>query len=165
MLTQNDFIFILSQKKEVKEPIAVGDFSKRNYAVTFEDENLNSLNLFLDISKSGSIEIKHTIQKRAKISIPLLRLDTKGYHTNPIYEENLINFEIDKNILKLMKKYSGYNFKRETHLHYYIQNFNERWAFPSNELELFPSDNFSDNIQNFCKKCNIKIQIIKKGLF
>lgn len=166
MIAQNDFEQILNEKKIIKEPISTGDFSKRDYPIVFEKEDLNHFNLILSVFKSGSIEIKYTIQKRAKGSIPLLRLDINGFHRNPPFDKNLIDFDINKNILSLMEKYNRYNFKRETHLHYYIQNFNERWAFPPKELGFVLSQKFDDNIQFFCDKYNIEIHFEQqRGLF
>jgi len=66
MLTQIDFLTIIQKDKFIEEPIIIGDFTKRNYKVLFYEEEFNTFNVFLDISQSGSIEIKHSINKRAK---------------------------------------------------------------------------------------------------
>ena len=166
MLTQNDFSIIIQKDKFIEEPIIIGDFTKRNYKVLFYEEEFNTFNVFLDISQSGSIEIKHSINKRAKKAIPILRLDIKGAnHTNPEFNEDFLPENIDKNILNLMKKYSKYKFKNENHLHYFIENYRDKWAFPPYELGIDVNQNFYDNIQNFCHNFNIKIQIKKEGLF
>ncbi len=165
MLTQDEFFLIIREQKYILDTITLGGFMKNNFELHFVDESYDFYNLTLDILKSGSIEIKHTIQKRAKTAIPILRLDVNAYHTNPLLEEDLINFPIDEKLLNLMKRYNGYNFKKETHLHCYIENFNDKWAFPPEEFGLICNNEFHENIKNFCTKFNIEATIRNEGLF
>jgi len=166
MISQTDFFKIIKEYKYIEEPIITGDFLQKNYKVLFYDDSLNIFNVFLDISKSGSIEIKHTINKRAKKAIPILRLDINGAnHTNPEFDKNFIPQEIDDRIIELMQKYSGYKFKKESHLHYFIEDYRDKWAFPPHELGVSVSSNFNKNIQNFCHNFNIKITLQTEGLF
>ncbi|WP_456390258.1 DUF6978 family protein [Hydrogenimonas sp.] len=165
MLEQKELSLIVEKEKRIEESISIGDFSKKTYPIVFIEEEYNHYNLSLDISKSGSIEIKHTVQKRAMVSLPVLRLDINGFHTNPHFDESIIDFEIEDTILTLMQSYSGYRFRRETHLHYYIKNFNERWAFPPESFGLEVSKTFEKDIGHFCEAFNIHAKIVKEGLF
>ena len=167
MLKQNDFYKIIQEEKYLTKEIKLGGFIKENFKIYFANEELNTIKAFLDISKSGNIEIKHSINNRVKTSIPILRLDINGHHhSNPDFDENFIkNIEIPVNIIKLMQKYSGYKFTKESHLHYYIEPYREKWAFPPFELGLKISSDFQDNIKIFCDNFNIKAKIEKEGLF
>jgi len=167
MLNQTEFYKIIEEEKFLTDNIIVGGFIRQNFEIFFKNENLNSIKAFLDISKSGTIEIKHSINKRVKTSIPILRLDINGHHhSNPIFEEELIKeIKLTDNLIELMKKYSGYKFTKESHLHYYIEPFRERWAFPPEEFGIEISCDFKENIRKFCDNFNIKAKIIQEGLF
>ena len=167
MLTQKEFEVIINNQKFINESIIIGDLTSKSYQIFFENEEFNNLNAYLDIHRSGSIEIKHGINNRVKTSIPILRLDINGHHhSNPIFDENLIkDFEIENNLIELMKKYSGYKFTKESHLHYYIEPFREKWAFPPIEFNINVSNDFQQNIRNFCDNFNIEVSIKKEGLF
>lgn len=167
MFSQNDFYNIINANKFLKDDIEIGGFEKQIFEIYFENEELNPIKAYLDISKSGTIEIKHSINNRVKTSIPILRLDINGHHhSNPIFEQEFIkDIEINEDIIKLMKKYSGYKFTKESHLHYYIEPYREKWAFPPIELNIENSDSFEENIEKFCHNFNIKANLIKKGLF
>ena len=103
MLTQDEFFLIIREQKYILDTITLGGFMKNNFELHFVDESYDFYNLTLDILKSGSIEIKHTIQKRAKTAIPILRLDVNAYHTNPLLEEDLINFPIYSQLLNITR--------------------------------------------------------------
>jgi len=66
-----------------------------------------------------------------------------------------------------MQEYSGYKFKKENHLHYFIENYRDKWAFPPDKLGISISADFSQNIQEFCKNFNIEVNLYQKerGLF
>jgi len=165
-LTQIEFYEIITSKKYIEKEIITGGFGKQKYQIFFEDEYLNSFNLYLDIFTSGSIEIKHTINKRAKKTIPIIRLDIQGHHhSNPEFNDDFIPKELEPKIIELMKKYSNYKFTKENHLHYFIEPYRDKWAFPPTEIGLKISKDFTENIRNFCNNFNIKATIKKEGLF
>jgi len=76
-----------------------------------------------------------------------------------------LEINIDNSLKELLKKYSGYKFTKQNHLHYYIENYREKWAFPPEEFGLTINDDFKNNIEIFCYNFNIKIKIQQEGLF
>ena len=168
MLTQLEVIDIINQNKYIDSAIEIGTFIKYSKNILFDDPDYNKYNLILDVYKSGTIEIKHTIQKRAKKAVPIIRLDIlsdeSGYHRNPPYIADNLPPDIEENIKSLMQKYSEYIFKAQSHIHYYIEGYGEKWAFPIDEF-LPISDDIALNLQNFCNTFNIRANIMRVGLF
>ncbi len=122
-------------------------------------------NFMLDISKVSISITKTTTQKRVRNSVILVRLDTDAYHSNPPFSNEILSFVSETNIISLIKKYSEYRFKKESHLHIYVQNFGEKWAFPLSEFGMSEGLSMVDNIIEFCTKFNIDIPRIRGGLF
>lgn len=115
----------------------------------FQNEIFN-----LDINRKYMSFSKRTFQSRVQQTIILRRLDFEGGHRNP--EISFVPQNLDDNILDLMKKYENVKFDKETHIHFYIDGYGEKWAFPVKEFDLFNTNSLFEQSKEFCKYCNIK---------
>ncbi|MDP3465474.1 MAG: hypothetical protein Q8R86_06855 [Sulfuricurvum sp.] len=115
----------------------------------YENEIFN-----LDINRKYLALSKRTFQTRVQQTIVLRRLDFYAGHRNPTI--SFVPKNIGSDILELMKKYENIKFEKETHIHFYIDGYGERWAFPVNEFSLFSSTSLYEQAKEFCKYCNIK---------
>lgn len=154
----------LNVLKKVKDNRIDINEQKNVYVLEVQEDKMKEEQFLLDIYQ-GSISLKHTIQKRVRTSLTLVRLDTKGNHVNPEFTDNILSLGIAPSILALMKEFSEYEYKKENHVHLYLPYFDEKWAFPPERLELgLTNNNLSENIKTFCDTFNIEVQIVTTGL-
>lgn len=45
---------------------------------------------------------------------------------------------------------------KETHIHFYIDGYGDKWVFPVKEFDLFETNSLFEQAKEFCKYCNIK---------
>lgn len=93
-------------------------------------------NFYLDINRSGIIELsKFTLQNRYVIT-PLIRLDIDSSpHINP--DGNKVS---------------------RNHIHIYQENYGDSWAYELSDVDGLDIENcsaFNDYLLSFCKYCNI----------
>jgi len=118
------------------------------------DKNFQENTFNLDINRKYLSLSKKTFQKRVQGTIVLRRIDFDAGHINPKITFNSPN--IDSRISELMKKYESKKFKKESHIHFYIDGYNEKWAFPINEFNIFNKTTLAEQVKEFCKYCNLK---------
>lgn len=156
MMTNDKANILFSLAKEVKE---------KNYTLPNPNEIL-SIELFpkdehyqneiftLDINRKYLVLAKKTFQQRVQQTIVLRRLDFNAGHRNP--EISFIPENLNNDILELMKKYENKKFEKETHIHFYIEGYGERWAFPISVFNIISTDTLQQQLKEFCQYCNIE---------
>lgn len=118
-----------------------------------KDERFKEELFSLDISRKSLSLKKKTFQKRVQENIVLRRLDFYGGHQNPSFGYAPNNLE--HSLVELMQKYTEARFNNQTHIHFYIDGYGEKWAFPITEFELKESDDIFVQTMEFCRYCNI----------
>ncbi|MGM0520386.1 MAG: DUF6978 family protein [Campylobacterota bacterium] len=118
-----------------------------------KDERFKDELFCLDMHRKYMSLKKRTFQKRVQKTIVLRRLDFFGSHQNPPL--TAIPIEIDENLLNLMQKYENKRFNKESHIHFYVEGYDVKWAFPVEEMGLNTSDELYKQAQMFCRYCNI----------
>jgi len=111
----------------------------------------------LDINRKYLTLSKKTFQKRVQQNIVLRRIDFNAGHINPMI--GYIPDDIDARTIALMKKYENKRFQKETHIHFYIEGYGEKWAFPISEFGIISTDTLDKQVKEFCKYCNIVTEI------
>lgn len=125
--------------------------NNQNLKIELQTERLQEkYAIFLDISRARINLEKTTTQLRSIETIA--RVDFQSYHTNPIFNPDI---EIPQEFLELAKQYSQYTFKKQSHIHFYIDGYNDKWAFPLECFNLPNTDNFLQRVVGFCEFCNI----------
>ncbi len=77
------------------------------------------------------------------------RIDFNGNHKNPPGPPPD----------KIFEGWENYTFRKEDHIHFYIDGFGERWALPLSIFEtlgITPNDDLFDKMVKFFNYCNIK---------
>lgn len=65
-----------------------------------------------------------------------------------------------------MEKYSEFRFRNENHIHIFMENYADKWAFPLSEFNIKTNDDFLNQSYDFCQFCNIiNINFAKGDLF
>jgi len=103
-------------------------------------------NFLLDINR-GRIKLsKCTYQNRYRSVIHLVRLDVDGSpHQNPF---------VEKVPLPDLEKYNG-TFFDESHLHLYVEGFDDRWAIPAPPEKFRNVNDLWETLTDFFVYCNI----------
>lgn len=122
-------------------------------SLSAKDERFKDELFSLDISRKSLSLKKKTFQKRAQENIVLRRLDFFGGHHNPALDH--IPNNLESSIIELMKKYTDVRFSNQTHIHFYIDGYGEKWAFPITEFDFGQSDDILEQTKEFCLYCNI----------
>ena len=110
-----------------------------------------------DINNANEIVRKATLQLRCKKVIILRRLDFNGNHRNPP----------DKAPDPIFEGYENYVFRREDHIHFYIEGYGERWALPLSyfsNIDITENDDLFEKMQKFFKYCNVEDLKVRKIL-
>ncbi|EAI1029524.1 hypothetical protein E1I28_06195 [Campylobacter coli] len=75
-------------------------------------------------------------------------------------------YHSDKRLSELMEKYSEFRFRNENHIHIFMENYADKWAFPLSEFNIKTNDDFLNQSYDFCQFCNIiNIKFAKGDLF
>lgn len=133
MLTQLEADKLIAVKKLfVKEDtISVPPGSDTVYELVSADKQEQFL---LDLWRSTFRLSKIKFQNRARQVIVLVRLDVDGApHTNPDGQ-----------------RFGG------THIHYYREGFDDRWAFPLDPNAFTDTADIALTLEEFCTHCNIE---------
>lgn len=135
-ITNAEFLELFKMKKTFanKDTTLPHSGSKVQFILNGEHQRT----FFLDVNRSGIIELKKfTLQNRYMV-IPLIRLDIDSApHINP----------------------DGTKVSRN-HIHIYKEGYGDSWAYELNEINDNCFDNcseFSNFFLQFCKYCNIEI--------
>jgi len=132
-ITQPEFDYLIQLKKE---------FQKRDELLlgpaplkwSRDIISLFSKDAFLLDYYRGSLEIKkYTYNKRYRTSIPLVRFDSFGRHTNPDGQ-----------------KFVG------PHIHIYKEGFDDKFAYPIDSIGADLSTSMQEVLVKFLKYCNIQ---------
>lgn len=107
----------------------------------------------IDINRKYMSLNKITYQKRARETLVLRRLDFFASHQNPPLGHKPEG--VERRLLELMEKYDSKRFSNETHLHFYIEGYGEKWAFPAAEFEIFNTEDIFSQAKEFCQYCNL----------
>ncbi len=70
----------------------------------------------------------------------------------------------NKFLANLMSKYAKYRFNKQSHIHIYIQDFDDKWAFPINEFNIVEKERLEENLIEFLKRFNFKLPDIQRGI-
>lgn len=116
-----------------------------------KDERYRDELFSLDINRKSLSLKKKTFQKR--VHIVLRRLDYFGGHQN-LHFSHVPN-GIDLLTVELMKKYTNERFSNQTHIHFYIDGYGEKWAFPITEFAFGQCEDILEQTIGFCTYCNI----------
>ena len=141
-----------------KEPIVLTDGFTKQYDL-HSPQSLDSF--YLDISV-GSISLKYTLQTRVYSTVCLIRYDYGGTHTNPKKDCSL-----SKNdpFYSIHDKCIGKKYDHQPHIHIYREGFDDKWAYPANEIIKNPS-NISKSVIDFLDYCGVvKKPKIQEGLY
>ncbi|MCK9474268.1 hypothetical protein [Sulfurimonas sp.] len=122
-------------------------------SLSAKDERFKDELFSLDISRKSLSLKKKTFQKRAQENIVLRRLDFFGGHHNPTL--SFVPNNLENSIIELMQKYTDVRFSNQTHIHFYIDGYGEKWAFPITEFDFIESDDIFEQTKEFCRYCNI----------
>ena len=153
-MTNTEAKKLLAAKKFPKEhnkyflPSIINSKNLKIELKTHESQDIYAI--FLDISRTRINLNKTTTQLRSEEVV--VRVDFESYHTNPAFNPNI---EIPQEFLSLAKQYSGYTFTKQSHIHFYIDGYNDKWAFPLKDFKLSDNDNFLQRVISFCEFCNI----------
>ena len=141
---------------EKGETINLSEGCHLNYELQSIDRN-NKFNLDINREK---IELKYSLQTRMNTDISLIRLDYKGYHTNP---NSNCEIDIDDPFYKIHDKCMGKMFINEPHVHIYRKGFGNRWAYPVDTL-FNETNDIKVTLHDFTKLCNISGYILQGNL-
>jgi len=150
---QAKLLFDLEKKTESRSYKIPNPNEILTIVLNAKDEYFKDELFSLDISRKSLSLKKKTFQKRVQENIVLRRLDFFGGHHNPVLD--YIPNHLESSIVELMKKYSNVRFSNQTHIHFYIDGYGEKWAFPITEFEFKESDDILEQTEEFCKYCNI----------
>ncbi len=154
-LTQEEIDQLFSIKKFPVESITI-DFPLQGDSISIELQNeTKRIRFDADINRANSIVDKVTYQLRHKKIYSIRRLDLKGNHTNPPAPVPDAIFE----------GFEEYVFKREDHIHFYMEGYGERWALPLSAIPaigITQSDNLYERMTKFFKYCNVEYLNINK---
>jgi len=154
-LTQEEIDQLFSIKKFPVESITI-DFPLQGESISIELQNeTKRIRFDADINRANSIVDKVTYQLRHKKIYSIRRLDLKGNHTNPPAPAPDAIFE----------GFEEHVFKREDHIHFYMEGYGERWALPLSAIPaigITQSDNLYERMTKFFKYCNVEYLNINK---
>lgn len=130
MITQEEYNYIISLKKEFKESKRIDldkEFSSDIIAIETRDTFILDYHI-------GTIDLKKfTYNKRYKKTIILLRFDSSGRHTNP-----------DGQI------FDG------PHVHIYKEGYDDKFAFPVSKIDIDENNiNKVEVLRKFLQYCNV----------
>ncbi|MFV0482223.1 MAG: DUF6978 family protein [Campylobacteraceae bacterium] len=115
-------------------------------AKSFDDEN----NFAIHINRK-SLEIQK-VGLSLNSTITLRRVDFFGGHNNPT---EILLYPDNDRLLELMERYKGFRFSRQSHIHVYIDGYEEKWAFPLSEFGISDNANIQVQARLFFHYCNI----------
>ncbi len=145
-LTQAEADFLFNMEKIPEEDVEY-DFptSGNKLIVAFTSSDKREKFLF-DITR-GSIRItKVTYQNRARKAFILRRLDIDGVsHVNPNVENVPLPFLVPYNGKEIAT----------SHLHFYVEGYEEKWAIPANEVLDTSKVDMYDLMEKFFNYCNV----------
>lgn len=110
-----------------------------------------------DVENSNILVKKAKFQIRYKKIHILRRIDFNGNHTNPPGKAPMSIFEGFENRV----------FKREDHVHFYVEGYGERWALPLSEIPeigINKNDELYEKMVKFFNYCNVKEFNVRKLL-
>ena len=125
----------------------------------YELKSDNKENTFVLDFNRGRIELKYTLQTRVNTSIVLIRLDINSTHTNPNVDYHV---EKDDPFFSIHERSIGKRFEKESHIHVYREGFEDKWAYPINEI-IKDTKDIKKTILAFLKYCNINGKITFQG--
>ncbi len=130
--TEADYLMALAKQFSTDDVLVLGD-TPLEYS-----RDLVSLDgreyFVLDIWR-GTLNLKkYKLQERARVIIPLVRVDVGGpLHTNP-----------DGAIIPC------------PHIHLYREGFDDKWAYPLNDFPFRNPEDIIITFEDFAKLCNIQ---------
>jgi len=133
-VTQSEYEFLMRQDKIFEDNLNSIKLAPAPLHWTKQINSLHSKETFnLDFYR-GSFELtKYTINKRFRQIIILLRYDNGGRHTNP----------------------DGVLFEGP-HVHLYREGYNDKFAFPVEEINVMVNDPLEDVFKKIMHFCNVK---------
>ena len=156
-LTQIEAEQLIDLKKYCVSKIIV-EFPYQGEEIEIELQNeTGRIRFIADINNTNEIVKKATLQLRYKKIFALRRLDFNGNHKNP--PENAPD--------PIFKGYENYVFQREDHVHFYMEDFGERWALPLSclpEIGITENDDLFEKMEKFFKYCNVEELKVRKLL-
>ena len=156
-LTQTEAEQLFELNKYQASAITV-NFPIQGESIEIELQNETGRIKFIgDINNANEIVKKATFQVRYKKIFVLRRLDLNGNHRNPPDQAPNAIFE----------GYENYVFNKEDHVHFYFEDFGERWALPlsiMSEIGITENDDLFEKMQKFFKYCNVEELKIRKSL-
>jgi hypothetical protein len=156
-LTQDEVEQLFELKKYQVKDITF-DFPFSGEAIEIELQNSTGRVKFIaDIDNSNQFVKKAKLQLRYKKIFVLRRIDFNGNHKNPP----------SPSPNEIFNGWENYNFKREDHIHFYIEGYGERWALPLTampELGITNNDDLCEKVIKFFKYCNVQDLKIRKLL-
>lgn len=145
-------LFEVSKYTEKQTYFAPDHGKTSSIKVFTQDDRCKEEEFIIDINRKCLILEKRTFQLRT--GMILRRLDFYSGHQNP-EEINYLSANLDQNILNMMIKYKNYRFKKEAHMHLYIDGYADKWAFPLTEFGKFDTSNIVTTIKDFLTYCNV----------
>ena len=152
---QAKLLFYLEKETELKQYTLPSKNEALSINLNAKDEHHKGERFTLDINRKSLSLKKRTFQSRVHETLILRRLDFFGGHQNPPL--SVMSDSIDDTIKDLMKKYAEVRFHNQTHIHFYIEDYGEKWAFPIGEFTLTECKHIQEQAKEFCQYCNIEL--------
>lgn len=145
-LSQDEFNHLIKLKKKFQDSDAI-ELGPHPIEWQKKIVSTESKDTFIMDFRRASIEVKkYTFNKRFRTAVVLLRFDSHGRHTNPPGTDEKI--------------FNG------PHVHLYREGFEDKWAFPVEELGVKDASSMLDVFNQITNYCNIeKIPNVNQSLF
>lgn len=158
MFTNEEAQSLIETKKFLENPNQEISLSAEKLRIDLISLEEPDYKFFIDVNPNKRIQFKMTLHNQEKYSnIGLLRIDYKGSHRNPEHIlESLPNF---------LKPYAGSEFRREAHIHFYVQGYKPlAWALPLKKhpfeiKELTSESDYASALTKFAELLNVQSKL------
>ena len=148
-LTQEEITQLFELKKIPCDSARV-DFPLQGEYIDIELQNeTGRIKFQADINRANLIASKTTLQLRHQKIIQIRRLDFNGNHANPSVAAPD----------EMFNEFEGYVFRREDHVHFYVEGYGDKWALPLRvlpEIGIKITDDIYEKMIKFFRYCSVE---------
>lgn len=155
MFTNKEANDLIETQKHLENPDRRIDISPNKQRINLFARSYTEYKFFIEINPSTKMRFKMTLHcQEENTNIALLRIDYKGTHVkNPE--------QVKDTVPEFLKPYAGREFKRESHIHFYVEGYKPlAWAMPLSkynfEIKNLENDNdYTDALFHFGRFLNV----------
>ena len=162
MFTNEEARALIDTPKYLENPDQIIDLDVPKLRIDLISREEPDYRFFIQVISSRKMQFKMTLHSQEKkTSIPLVRIDYKGSHTNP---DSILD-----TVPEYLKRYAGREFTREAHIHFYVQGYKLLvWAMPLSDYDfqiqrLSSNSDYVDALVDFAKLLKVQSELNIQG--